>query len=135
VVIAGCASALSSERFMTTVLIVDDEYLIADILSFALEEEGYLTVTAGNPLKALEIIDRERPDLIITDFMMPSMTGVEFAEAVRLRPGHSQTPMVLMSGAQAHMGVERSDLFIDVLQKPFNIDEVINKVRGIVSPD
>lgn len=52
---------------MTTILIVDDEYLIADILSFALEDEGYMTVTAGSGKKALEILDRERPDLIITD--------------------------------------------------------------------
>ncbi len=117
---------------MKTVLILDDEYLIADILSYALEDEGILTVTAGRGQKALEILDRERPDLIITDYMMPGMTGIEFAEAVRARDTHQNTPMILMSGAQAHLGVGRPDLFVDVLEKPFDILKVIDKVKAVL---
>ena len=71
---------------MTTILVVDDEYLIADILSFALEDEGFMVVTASNGQKGLEVLDRERPALIITDFMMPVMDGLEFATAVRALP-------------------------------------------------
>ncbi|MDD0843166.1 response regulator [Pseudomonas sp. Gutcm_11s] len=117
---------------MTTVLILDDEYLIANILSFALEDEGLLTVTAGSGKRALEILDRERPDLIITDFMMPGMTGIEFAEAVRAHPDHKSTPMILMSGAQAHLGTARSDLFAAVLDKPFRIESVIEQVKALL---
>ncbi|WP_062382166.1 response regulator [Pseudomonas abietaniphila] len=118
---------------MTTILIVDDEYLIADILSFALEDEGYMTVTAGSGKKALEILDRERPDLIITDFMMPGMTGIEFADAVRSKEFHASTPIMLMSGAQAYLGVARPDLFIEVLDKPFDIDTVVEKIKALVA--
>lgn len=117
---------------MTTILIVDDEYLIADILSFALEDEGFMTVTAGSGVKALEIVDRERPDLIITDFMMPGMTGIEFADAVRSRDEHTGTPIILMSGAQAYLGVARPDLFAEVLDKPFDIDFVIARVKALL---
>lgn len=120
---------------MKTVLILDDEYLIADILSFALEDEGILTVTAGRGQKALEILDRERPDLIITDFMMPGMTGIEFAEAVRARESNQNVPMILMSGAQAHLGAERPDLFVEVLAKPFDIDAVLKKVKALLDMD
>jgi len=60
---------------MATILVVDDEYLIADILAYALEDEGFMVVTAGNGKKALEVLERERPSLIITDFMMPVMDG------------------------------------------------------------
>ncbi|RJX74958.1 response regulator [Pseudomonas sp. LS-2] len=116
---------------MTTVLILDDEYLVADILSFALEDEGYLTVTAGSGKKALEILDRERPDLIITDYMMPGMTGVEFADAVRRRESHQTTPIILMSGAQAYLGAARPDLFVEVFEKPFDIDVVIDRVKAL----
>ncbi|WP_268800451.1 response regulator [Pseudomonas huanghezhanensis] len=114
---------------MTTVLIIDDEYLIADILSYALEDEGYLTVKAGSGQKALDILNRESPELIITDYMMPGMNGIELAEAVRRRPGMEMTPMILMSGAQAHLGKARPDLFFNVFEKPFDIDEVVDAVK------
>jgi DNA-binding response OmpR family regulator len=114
---------------MTTVLIIDDEYLIADILSYALEDEGYMTVKAGSGQKALDILDRESPELIITDYMMPGMNGIELAEAVRRRSGMETTPMLLMSGAQAHLGRARPDLFFNVFEKPFDIDEVVAAVK------
>lgn len=116
---------------MPTILIIDDEYLIADILSFALEDEGYQTVVAGSGSKALDILDRERPDLIITDFMMPGMTGLELAEAIRSRSVHKSTPIMLMSGAQAYMGAERPDLFDEVIDKPFDIDQVLGKIHAL----
>jgi CheY-like chemotaxis protein len=120
---------------MTTILVVDDEYLIADILSFALEDEGFMVVTASNGQKGLEVLDRERPALIITDFMMPVMDGLEFATAVRALPSANQLPIILMSGAQAHIGMQRPDLFNAVLAKPFNIDLIIAEVRKLLSSD
>lgn len=122
------------KRNMTTILIIDDEYLIADILSFALEDEGFLTVTTGSALKALDILDRERPDLIITDFMMPGMTGLEFAESVKANSQFSSIPIMLMSGAQAHLANARPDLFVSVFAKPFTIDAVITSVKAMLEP-
>jgi DNA-binding response OmpR family regulator len=120
---------------MTTILVVDDEYLIADILSFALEDEGFMVVKASNGRKGLEVLDRERPALIITDFMMPVMDGLEFATAVRALTSVSRLPIILMSGAQAHIGTQRSDLFDAVLAKPFNIDSIIAEVKKLLAPD
>lgn len=120
---------------MTTILVVDDEYLIADILSFALEDEGFMVVKASNGQKGLEVLDRERPALIITDFMMPVMDGLEFATAVRALPSANHLPIILMSGAQAHIGMQRSDLFDVVVAKPFNIDVIIAEVRKLLSSD
>ncbi|MCF7532388.1 response regulator [Pseudomonas petrae] len=114
-------------------LIVDDEYLIADILSFALEDEGYLTVTAGSGQKALGILERERPQLIITDYMMPGMNGIELAEAVRVNQSLGQIPIVLMSGAQSYLGIARPDLFSKVFDKPFEISAVLEAVRALLS--
>ncbi|VVO50603.1 Sporulation initiation phosphotransferase F [Pseudomonas fluorescens] len=120
---------------MSTILVVDDEYLIADILSFALEDEGFMVVTASNGRKGLEILDRERPALIITDFMMPVMDGLEFATAVRALPSAGQLPIILMSGAQAHIGMQRSDLFDAVLAKPFDIDLIIAEVKKLLAAE
>ena len=118
---------------MTTILVVDDEYLIADILGYALEDEGFMVVKASNGQKGLEVLERERPALIITDFMMPVMDGLEFAKAVRALPAVNHLPIILISGAQAHLGMERSDLFDAVLNKPFNIQEILATVRDLLA--
>lgn len=120
---------------MTTILIVDDEYLIADILGFALEDEGYMTVTASNGKKGLEVLARERPELVITDFMMPGMDGLEFARAIRAREDSKSLPILLMSGAQAMKGREHPELFKAVFDKPFSIDEVVAKIKELAPPD
>lgn len=120
---------------MPTILVVDDEYLIADILSFALEDEGFMVVNASNGRKGLDVLDRERPELIITDFMMPVMDGLEFAEAVRALPSVSHLPIILMSGAQAHIGMQRPDLFNSVFTKPFNVDLLIAEVKKLLNHD
>ncbi|MNT97302.1 Transcriptional regulatory protein AfsQ1 [compost metagenome] len=64
-----------------------------------------MVVTASNGQKGLEVLDRERPALIITDFMMPVMDGLECAEAVSAPPSTNHLPIILMSGAQAHIGI------------------------------
>ncbi|MFF7708986.1 response regulator [Pseudomonas sp. NPDC007930] len=120
---------------MSTILIVDDEYLIADILGYALEDEGYMVVKASNGKKALEVLDRERPALVITDFMMPVMDGLEFAKAVRERPTSAHLPILLMSGAQGGIGRTKPELFAAVFDKPFDIEAVISKIREFVLPD
>ena len=117
---------------MTTILIVDDEYLIADILGYAMEDEGYMVVKASNGRKGLEVLDRERPELVITDFMMPVMDGLEFARAIRARPASADLPIILMSGAQGSVGRASPDLFAAVFDKPFDINQVIAQVRELI---
>ncbi|KQB54458.1 histidine kinase [Pseudomonas endophytica] len=120
---------------MPTILVVDDEYLIAEILSFALEDEGFMVVKASNGQKGLDVLERERPELIITDYMMPVMNGQEFASAVRAQPSGSQLPIILMSGAQAHIGIQRPDLFNSVFPKPFDVDLLIAEVKKLLDHD
>lgn len=119
---------------MTTILIVDDEYLIADILGYAMEDEGYMVVKASNGRKGLEVLDRERPELVITDFMMPVMDGLEFARAIRARPASADLPIILMSGAQGSVGRASPELFAAVFDKPFDINQIIAKVKELIGP-
>lgn len=119
---------------MTTILIVDDEYLIADILGYALEDEGYMVVKAGNGRKGLEVLDRERPELVITDFMMPVMDGLEFAQAIRARPASADLPIILMSGAHGSIGRGSPELFAAVFDKPFDVAKVIALVEQLIGP-
>ncbi|MFV3288542.1 response regulator [Pseudomonas sp. NY11955] len=115
----------------TTILIVDDEYLIADILGFALEDEGYLVEKASNGSKALEALKEKRVQLVITDYMMPLLNGEELARAMREDPALSALPVILMSGAQANQGC--SELFAAIFEKPFDMDMMIAKVHQLLS--
>lgn len=116
---------------MTTILIVDDEYLIADILGYTLEDEGYTVVKATSGAKALDELERYKPSLVITDYMMPLMNGVEFAMKVREMEG-DELPIILMSGAQSHIGRSSPQLFAAVFDKPFDTPKLIEKVKTLL---
>lgn len=119
---------------MTTILVVDDEFLVADVVTFALEDEGFRVVRAGNGQKALDVAAREQPDLVITDYMMPVMNGLEFASTLRSRMGDAAPPIILMSGAQAHLARENGALFAAVFDKPFKVGDVVGAVRALIGP-
>jgi two-component system alkaline phosphatase synthesis response regulator PhoP len=72
---------------MHTIVIIDDEDDIRDILSYNLIKEGFRVFTAENGIKGIEVCKSESPDLIILDVMMPGMDGVEVCEAIRSTPG------------------------------------------------
>ena len=117
---------------MPTILVVDDEFLVADVLTFALEDEGYQVLRANNGRKALDVMERERPSLVITDYMMPVMNGLELATAIK---GQDRPPpVILMSGAQAHIGRNNGNLFAALFDKPFRIAEVLASIHALVGP-
>ncbi|WP_331831775.1 response regulator [Pseudomonas sp. LH21] len=117
---------------MNSILIVDDEYLIADILGFALEDEGYLVEKASNGRKALEALREKRVDLVITDYMMPVLNGEELLNAIRDELQMAELPVILMSGAQANDFRACPKKFAAVFDKPFDMDRMIATVRELL---
>jgi len=117
---------------MKTVLVVDDEYDLLQSLSLALEIEGYNVTAAGNGKAALDILKDSRPDLVITDVMMPYMSGYELLDAMDRIPGCASVPSVLMSamGRDAHPPGPWKVL----LTKPFTVDRLIDVVTGLIGP-
>ncbi|AYN93316.1 MULTISPECIES: response regulator [Pseudomonas] len=116
---------------MTTILVVDDEFLIAEILSFALEDAGFQVKTASNGQKALDALLREQPALVITDFMMPLMNGMELAQAIHDHPDLKAIPIILTTGAQAHIAQQNQHLFNAIFEKPFDVFKVIDTVKAL----
>jgi CheY-like chemotaxis protein len=114
---------------MTTILVVDDEFLITDILVDALEEEGFRVLTASNGRKALEILDRETLALVVTDFMMPRMNGLELAQTIKANPDWVRIPIILLSGAQGAIARAHPELFAAVYDKPFRVETIVATVR------
>jgi CheY-like chemotaxis protein len=105
------------------ILIVEDEAHIAEALAFLIEDVGYIARIAHNGREALASIIESKPDLIITDLMMPQMGGEELLHTVRER-GYTTLPIILMSAAGsahvAHLGANAT------LNKPFELREVEN---------
>jgi len=118
---------------MTTVLVVDDEFLVASVVTFALEDMGFRVLHASDGKKALEILHCETPALVISDYMMPVMNGVELARALKQNTKWSEVPIILMSGGHVDQAKRSSDLFDVILQKPFDIDTLTDTVAKFVN--
>ncbi|MFT4112000.1 response regulator transcription factor [Silvibacterium sp.] len=111
------------------VLVVDDETQITRVLRTALSAQGYDVRTANDPEEALHLFGEWSPDLIITDLMMPGMTGVELCRAVRTR---SKVPILVLSvREQERSKIEALDAGADdYVTKPFSIQELMARVRA-----
>jgi CheY-like chemotaxis protein len=101
------------------ILVVDDEHLLSFSLMMLLEDAGYEVDVAENGALALAAMRLRLPDLVITDFVMPVMTGLELAESIRADETLGHLPLILVSGEQAGIGRGRPDLFQAVFDKPY----------------
>lgn len=120
---------------MKTVLVVDDEFAMLWVLESLLHDEGYATRTASNGQEALERIAEQRPDLILTDVMMPRLSGLELAQRLADHPELRRVPVVLMS-SMSRDAVE-AKLPLDgraFLRKPFELDALLRCVRERIGP-
>lgn len=105
-----------------TVLVVDDERQIVDLLVELFEDEGYRVQRAYDGLAALAVIERAIPDLVVADVMMPRLDGISMYKEIRARvPG---LPIILMSAAVTPRSLDA--LFIP---KPFDIDTLLDAVE------
>ena len=104
---------------MARVLVVDDESLLRRLLERVLRDGGYDVVSARHGAEALSIMAEKRVDVVVTDFMMPRMSGVELALAIHEKLGDSAPPCVLISGTIDLVLPSQRAHFVAVLGKPF----------------
>jgi CheY-like chemotaxis protein len=120
---------------MSTILIVEDDTHIRTVLAEVLEDEGYTTLGAANGRLALDALtSTSRPDLIITDIMMPVMDGLRLCASVQADPATASIPVMLMSaGNNQHLADGcRCAAF---LSKPFQITTVLDLVSAVLNRD
>jgi CheY-like chemotaxis protein len=115
-----------------TVLVVDDEFSIALLISTVLEDEGYRVLTAANGRMALDMLAETKPDLVISDFMMPLMDGAAFAHALRGIEAHRQTPLIMTSGLPEEALREKFDDYQKFLRKPFFEPVLLKAVADLI---
>ncbi|MEW1843999.1 response regulator [Nonomuraea angiospora] len=120
-----------NEQPAAKVLVVDDEPNIRELLSEALELNGFAVRTASDGRRALAEVARERPDIIVLDVMMPGVDG--FAVARKLREA-GDSPMMLFLTARDTVSDRIAGLTAggdDYVTKPFSLEEVVLRLRAI----
>lgn len=110
---------------MTTLLIVDDEADIADTLKTYLEFVGFQANVAYDGREALSKVFEAPPDLIITDMMMPRMSGRELIRQLEANPLLCSIPIIVMSAQQQPDGYP-------FLRKPFHPEELVSEIRRVL---
>jgi len=117
-----------------SLLIVDDEFGLAEMLCEMLSEYGYEVSLAINGRLALDMLGEKKVDLVVTDMMMPVMDGVELATAMRSSETHRSTPIVMMTSLPSAIP-RRYDLFDAILRKPFTPELLLKTLHSCLATE
>lgn len=122
---------MNAKSAQPTVLIVEDEPAQREVLVYNLEAEGYRVCTAETGEEALMMVAEENPDLVVLDWMLPELSGIEVCRRLRARPETRAVPVIMLSARS-----EESDRIRgletgadDYMVKPYSIAEMIARIR------
>jgi Response regulators consisting of a CheY-like receiver domain and a winged-helix DNA-binding domain len=127
-------STLEIPHTQRRIMVVEDDHLILRQIAFNLESHGYSVDTAVNGVEAIKRMMNSRPDLLITDIMMPEMDGYELVSSVRADPELKDVPIIMLTARTQDDDMMQgyqsgTDLY---LTKPFNPSELITFVDRIL---
>ncbi|MCH8557039.1 MAG: response regulator transcription factor [Balneolia bacterium] len=114
-----------------TILLIDDDTYVARFIGFKLSKQGYEVKHVDNGFDGLDLVRKEKPDLLILDMMMPGLDGREVAERIREEKLMDMGKILVLSGKEVTDEVKALfDLGIhDYLQKPFNMDSLLMRIE------
>ena len=117
-----------------TILIADDEPNQLELLSYNLEQAGFVVVQAINGQDALQKIEDHRPDLVVLDWMMPHMSGIELCRLLRSRPDTKMLPVIVLSarGEEGDRTLGLDTGADDYMSKPFSPRELLSRVKALL---
>ena len=115
------------------VLVVDDDPVIVRLLRVNFEMEGYEVATAGDGEEGMAVARTERPDVIVSDIMMPKLDGLAFAAALKADPALARIPIILLSAKAQHADVDAGlEIADDYVTKPFDPLELLDRVAALL---
>jgi two-component system phosphate regulon response regulator PhoB len=116
------------------ILVVEDEAALAEVLRYNLEGEGFRVAVAGDGRTALERLEENPPDLVVLDWMLPEVSGIEICRTMRRRPDLKDVPVILLTAkGEEHDRVRGLDAGADdYVVKPFSPKELIARVRAVL---
>jgi two-component system alkaline phosphatase synthesis response regulator PhoP len=116
------------------ILIADDEPDILEIISYNLEKEGFVVITAKDGIQALELSKLHKPDLVILDIMMPYKTGIEVCNLLRMLPDFKKTPIAILtalSDETSHVkGLDSGA--DDYISKPISPKVLVSRINALL---
>ncbi len=114
-----------------TVLVVEDELAQREVLAYNLDAEGFRVIRAANGDEALLLVEEDRPDIIVLDWMMPNLSGIEVCRRLKTRPDTRSIPIIMLSARSEEVdkvrGLETGA--DDYVVKPYSIVELMARVR------
>lgn len=117
-----------------TVLVVDDEIHIVHVVAIKLRNNGYEVISADNGAEALELALKDKPDIIVTDYQMPVMTGLELVDNLRRHEETKDTPVIMLTARSFAISQEQQDKLkiSGCLSKPFSPKELLGNIEDIL---
>ncbi len=117
-----------------TVLVVDDEIHIVHVVAIKLRNNGYEVISADNGAEALELALKDKPDIIVTDYQMPVMTGLELVGNLRKHEETQDTPVIMLTARSFAISQEQQDdlKISGCLSKPFSPKELLGNIEDIL---
>ncbi len=116
------------------ILVVDDEPHIVQVVSLKLAPAGFDVFEAGDAIEALELAHKWAPHLVITDYVMPEVDGLELCRLMRNRPALADVPVLVLTGMPLIMPepLEDEKQVVEVLTKPFSPRELLLRVQSLL---
>ena len=116
------------------VLVVDDEVHIVHVVAIKLRNNGYEVISADNGAEAFELACEEKPDIIVTDYQMPVMSGLELVEKLRQQDETKDIPIIMLTARSFAISKEQQeDLRVSsCLSKPFSPKELLGNIEDVL---
>jgi two-component system chemotaxis response regulator CheY len=119
-----------------TILVVEDNAALSGVICFNLVRAGFEVTSAPNGRSGVELLQKGKYDLVLSDQQMPLMTGIQLCEHVRQLPGYERTPFILLTAKCMEIDVTKLQRQLGVtaaLPKPFSPSELINCIEEALS--
>jgi len=115
------------------ILVVDDDEDIVKIMKIRLANQGYEVITAYDGQQAYDIIQKNTPDLIVADLVMPNLNGWILTQMIKNHDQYKTIPIILLSAIVAQDSTPKADDLGDYyMSKPFSIDKLIDKIHELL---
>ena len=114
------------------IMVVDDEQQLALAVKIRLQSVGYEVVVARDGTEALEVLERERPNLVILDVLMPNMDGYSCLREINARFGRNQTPVIILTARDRMKDLFELEGIEDYVIKPFDHEDLLIRIDRVL---